>query len=824
MPRPESLSPEELLRRGREAVRAGRVAHARRLLDRARGRTIDPELLALIELPTAYVDAETGDLDAALSRCSRVLADRGLSEATRALAASQRALLHTRTGDLAAALKDFAVAERGLADAEHLGRLHLNRGNVYLQTRQLGPAREDFEAAERLLAESGDPLEAAKAGFNQAYADLLAGDLVAALRGMERVTPVLSSASPVTAAVLAQDRAEALLAAGLAEEAEAELARAAKGYAARRLRQYQAEAEIVHARTLLRLGEWTRAVRVARHAARTFRDRGSETWALRADLVALGARTRARERGSGLLADADRTAEALRSSGLVEEATLAALAGVQIAISRGDVEDAAARRRRVRMPAAAGTESRLIAREVDARLAFARGRRTRALGHVRSGLADLHAWQSSFGSVDLQSNVVALGRELARQGLRGAVAGGRPEELYEWSERARALVNRVTPVRPPVDAQVAADLAELRMISTDGAAPSGRVRELRRRIREQTWYGEGSRAVAEPAAADELRESLAGADATLLAHVVVDGQITALVAGGGAWSMHSLGPYAPVRAALDRVLADLDIAASELQPSMRELVHRGLRSGFAALDGLLLAPLSGAVATSRVLVTPSSALGGLPWSSLPSLRGRPLTQPRTATRWVRSTAGPPAAVDSVGFATGPRVARADAEVAAAAGAWPADKVRRVHGAGVADLVDLAEEVDVLHVAAHGRHSRDTPLFSGLEMADGAFYGYDVDRVRNIPQVVVLSACELGRGAVRVPEESLGMAAAWLHAGTRHVVASSSLVSDEAARALLARLHQRLAEGAAPADALASAQASAEAGEAPTPFICFGAGW
>lgn len=823
MPSPRKLSAEELLRRAREDVRAGRLARARRQLDEARGRTSDPEVIARLELPTAYIDAETGDLDAAMARCARVLADATLSETTRALAASQRALLHTRTGDLPAALKAFAVAERGLRDAEHLGRLHLNRGNVHLQTRQLDQARADFEAAERLLHEGEDPHEAAKAGFNRAYADLMAGDLVAALRGMDRVAPVLRTISPVTAAVLAQDRAEVLLAAGLAEEAEAELARAAKGYAARRLRQYQGEAEIIHARTLLRLGEAAKAIRVARHAARLFRDRGSETWALRADLVTLTARMQAGEHGPAVLADADRLADGLRSAGLVEEATLAALAAVQVELARDRVEQASSRRRRARVPAGAGIEVRLLAKEVDARIAAVRGRRQRSLSHVRSGLDDLHSWQSSFGSVDLQSNVVVHGLDLARLGLRSAVAGGRPEELYEWSERARALVNRVTPVRPPVDPEVAADLAELRMLSADGAG-STRIRELRHRIRERTWYGEGSRAVAEPASVDQLRASLARAEATLVAPVVIDGEVTALVAGQGGWSMHRIGPYAPIRVALDRVLADFDVAASDLRPDMRELVHRGLRAGLAGLDDLLLTRIAEVITTTRVLLTPSAALGGVPWSLLPTLRGRSLTQPQTATSWVRMSGRPTDSRGRIGFATGPRVLRAETEIATAARAWPTSHVRRSVEGSVADLVALADHADVLHVAAHGRHSRETPLFSGLDLADGSFYGYDVDRVEAVPELVVLSACELGRGVVRVPEESLGMTAAWLHAGSRHVIASASLVSDESACVLLARVHVALASGTPPADALAEAQLAATEGEAPAPFACFGAGW
>ena len=93
---------------------------------------------------------------------------------------------------------------------------------------------------------------------------------------------------------------------------------------------------------------------------------------------------------------------------------------------------------------------------------------------------------------------------------------------------------------------------------------------------------------------------------------------------------------------------------------------------------------------------------------------------------------------------------------------------------------LAGEVDVLHVSAHGRHSSENPLFSGFELADGPWFGYDIDRLERVPDVVLLSACEVGRSTLRGGEELIGMTAAWLHAGARCVVASAAAINDEVA--------------------------------------------
>ena len=113
-------------------------------------------------------------------------------------------------------------------------------------------------------------------------------------------------------------------------------------------------------------------------------------------------------------------------------------------------------------------------------------------------------------------------------------------------------------------------------------------------------------------------------------------------------------------------------------------------------------------------------------------------------------------------------------------------------ARVSAVTELAEQVDVLHIAAHGRHAVDNPLFSGFELHDGTLFGYDVDLISRAPETVVLSACELGRSSVRWGEEALGMTRVWLHAGTGCVIAAPVVVADDIACELLGAVHVELA--------------------------------
>ncbi|MBO0847166.1 MAG: CHAT domain-containing protein, partial [Nocardioides sp.] len=158
---------------------------------------------------------------------------------------------------------------------------------------------------------------------------------------------------------------------------------------------------------------------------------------------------------------------------------------------------------------------------------------------------------------------------------------------------------------------------------------------------------------------------------------------------------------------------------------------------------------------------------------------------------------------------------------AAAQVWPGATVLHGAEANAAAVTEIAGRVDVLHVSAHGRHSSENPLFSGFELADGPWFGYDIDQLADVPDVVLLSACEVGRSTLRGGEELIGMTAAWLHAGARCVIASAAAINDAVAHDVLVNVHRGLAHGRPPASALASALTEVDPDGPPAPLVCFG---
>jgi CHAT domain-containing protein len=181
------------------------------------------------------------------------------------------------------------------------------------------------------------------------------------------------------------------------------------------------------------------------------------------------------------------------------------------------------------------------------------------------------------------------------------------------------------------------------------------------------------------------------------------------------------------------------------------------------------------------------------------------------------------------LAAGPRLPAATAEVTALAEAFPQARVLVEEKATAAAVADAIDGSRLAHLAAHGSFRADNPLFSTIEFADGPLTVYELERLRNPPECVVLSACEVGLSTVHPGDELMGFTAALLALGTRTLVASVLPVPAESTSALMLDLHTRMRAGSRPAAALAAAQRAHVEGGDPlavvtaAAFVCFGAG-
>jgi len=806
------LSAEQLHARATEANRRGRYSAARRHFLQGLQRTDDPSMVAALQRGLSYAETELGNavrglelLDGAIS------AGRSLDPLERGMLLSQRGLVRIRLGDVKGSLADYLAAQPLVAtNPEELARIGVNRGNIFLDQGQVEAAVADYSMALEQFGLVGRTDGRAKAMQNLGYAHMMAGDLVQSLRLLAESYQILEREAPALLAIADQDRAEALLAAGLHDEGERLLRSASARFGSSRVRLRQAGAEM----TLAQLLAWEdpkEAARVAARAARRFERAGAPHQALRCRAVKAACDL---SRGVADQGEAEALLSELRRLGLRRDAQM-----LQILLAGARHRASALRlRRNTPLPL------RLIAAGLRAREAEEAGQHRRAMRIIRDALDQLSAWQATFGSLDLQTSVAGHAQPLLERGLRLAVASRRPAVVHQWIERTGALTGRLSPLRPPANPELAARLTRLRALSQEDEPSDQELQErdlLVRTVRERAWLDEGAAELHDLVRLDRLREELTTCQATLVAGFSVGPDAYALVVSPWGSRLDRLGASAEIRHQLAGLPADLDLAAADLPPSLSAAVTDSLRERMGRLDALIFGALSEPVRTQRIVINPLGIFAGLPWTLMPSLAGRPVTIPRSASAWVQARNEPHEYATS-GFAAGPRLPRAADEVDAAGSHWPNAEVLAGSAATASAVSDLAGRVDLLHLAAHGHHVADNPLFSNLELVDGPWFGYDLDQLPQVPETVILSACELGATTIRRGDELLGLTTAWLHAGARCVIASPASVSDEVAAAILPDVHAELAAGTPPADALAAATAAHP--DLLSTFQCYGAGW
>jgi CHAT domain-containing protein len=117
---------------------------------------------------------------------------------------------------------------------------------------------------------------------------------------------------------------------------------------------------------------------------------------------------------------------------------------------------------------------------------------------------------------------------------------------------------------------------------------------------------------------------------------------------------------------------------------------------------------------------------------------------------------------------------------------------------------------IVHLASHGIVDPAYPLYSHVLLApgdaveDGRLEARELMTVALDTDLLVLSACETGRGAIRRGEGVVGLAWAATQAGARAVIVSQWAVDAASTTDLMLVLHRRLAAGRGPAAALRAA--------------------
>jgi len=885
---------------------------ARRLAARGGSPGREADVLATLGVALVYAGrarAGRNALNAAVSQSSGLL--RG-----RALLRRGGCLLFL--GLRGAALEDLNGAIpvlRAADDQVWEARALTQRSQCHLAAGSVRRAAADLRRAESLYAANGQELESADAVMLRGVLAFRLGDLPEALSLFDEAAGRYAALG-VTDPDLTTYRCAALSAAGLAADAVRE-ADAALGELTRVGGRPTKRADLLltAADCALAAGDLAGALSRATEAARLFGRHGQGWSRAHARLVRVraGAQAGGPEQGGpehrplppGLLRDARRCLRELAGLGSPDLA-LARLAAGRIAGTLAADEGAAAgagpRRRGAERHLAEADEylaaaaagryrgpalSRAAAWLAQARRAEAAGDPRRLMHACRRGLAVLDDFRSVFGSSELRAQSTAHGAELAALGQRHAAGLGRPWLMLEWSERWRAVALAVPAVRPPDDELLQADLAALRDVTSrlaqagGSGSPTAPLDQERQRL-ERAVRARSLHAAAGPRhriAADgtdrafRVRALLAElGDGRLVELVDIDGELHALVCGGGQVRRIVVGPAEQAmravqfaRFALRRTAHGPPVSPSDA------VVHNWLAVKGEQLDRSLLGQAGDLLGDGNLVIVPPGRLHAVPWGLLPRLRSREVSVAPSAASWLRARQaasrpvgkaadlaagvapahpdGPVVLVRGPGLTSrGAEIPRLAAEYAPGAGphhpakpTGPADHGGPIGasglagsggpvvlGDGTATVTAVLRAIDgagLAHIAAHGTFRADSPLFSSLRLDDGQLTVYDLERLSRGPRRLVLSSCDSGVAAPAGADEVLGLASSLIPLGTTGIVASVVPVNDGAVVPLMIALHRELRGGASLARALRDARAGLEsdpvAAATGWSFICLG---
>jgi tetratricopeptide (TPR) repeat protein len=788
----------------------------------------------------------TGDLPAALELLDRAreaarLLDGAERRRIEAVTDGQRGLFLLRVaGEPEEAIRLFdrvlAVSDSGAP--RDLAMAYLNRAIGLSDLGDVeGALADNFEAV-RYAESAGEPMLVAFARHNSGYYLSMLGNAPAALAEMaaaRELAPDRDNGIPMLG------RAEVLYGVGLLDEAEALLEEAIPQLLEAGRRTDHAIAEYVRARCLLALLRFEEASALAARARAHFTAAGYEQWAVLSRVLKLEAALAPVRRGlytptSGELRRRARQAVAAARDGDAAGPVLgqhpghaARLVAAQWFLLAGDLDMARATLHELpRGLTSAPLTMRIQHYTVQAELAFAADDRTKGLRAVRSGLGLLADHRSRLGSVESVTAAATHGEDLNRVDVTAAARTGYPAALFDALERGRATFAGTGRVTPPDDPEAAALLTEARgllakarELSTDQARErerlTRRASRIQNEVRERSWRHAGNAGgVQRPATARELRGVLSergDEDAVVANFAVLDGKLRCVRVDAHTVKTIEFGPAEDVTERVRRLGADFAMAANDLIPApLRAAANASLARNLKMLDDILLAPLR---AGGDLYVVAREPLLSVPWTALPSRSGL-----RTAVNSYVArgrTHARPSGKRRLLAAAGPGVQHGTEEVHAVGRQWAGATVLTGDDAVTEHVRTALATHDVVHLATHGQHDADNPLFASIDLADGPLFAHELDGTPLPGSVVILSSCEVGGSTQVLGGEVLGLTSVLLRLGARAVIASVAKLSDELAARVMPRLHAHLRESDDPEAALAAALKDVAE---PVPLVCF----
>jgi CHAT domain-containing protein len=231
------------------------------------------------------------------------------------------------------------------------------------------------------------------------------------------------------------------------------------------------------------------------------------------------------------------------------------------------------------------------------------------------------------------------------------------------------------------------------------------------------------------------------------------------------------------------------------------------------LYDLLLAPIASHLATyRRLIIVPHGPLHYAPFHAFFDgqhylVESHALSYLPAATFLHHSHQIQPAGTGllAIGYSYHDHIPNALMEAQSVAALWEPHHLLLEEQATLAQIQSLVSQFRLLHFATHGEFRADNPLFSGVALADGWLTTLDIFNLQLNASLVALSACYTGRHLIGGGDELLGLARAFLSAGTATVLLTHWAVADPTTAGLIRYFYQQLRQGVLKDKALQAAQ-------------------
>jgi CHAT domain-containing protein/tetratricopeptide (TPR) repeat protein len=337
-----------------------------------------------------------------------------------------------------------------------------------------------------------------------------------------------------------------------------------------------------------------------------------------------------------------------------------------------------------------------------------------------------------------------------------------------------------------------------------------REKEMARTVRELTLTGAPQSDLLAPSvySLDAIRAALP-ADTTLVEFFTVDDRIILCLVDRERVEM------APV-SLMSRVAAQIRMLQFQFSKFrlgadyLKTFEHALLRTTQAHLREIfteLLAPVWPELRGRRLVIVPHGALHYVPFHAL--FDGEQYVTDLCAVSYAPSASiyarcqqqaggGEGALVLGVADVQAPLI---DAEARAVAAVLPGARLCIGAEATEQMLRTAGRNSRIVHIASHGYFRPENPMFSRIRLGDTYLNVYDLYRLRLNADLVTLSGCATGANVAAAGDELLGITRGLFCAGAHTLLVSLWNVHDDSTATLMTRLYQRIADGAAPVDAL-----------------------